>query len=145
MTPPDNGTLLEVAGLSVEIDVPAGVLHAVSDIDFSVARGETLAIVGESGCGKTMTALAIMRLLPRKARIRARRIALEGQDVTALPDRAFSEIRGARMSMIFQDPMTALNPVYKISDQLEEAYLRHRGGPRRAAGSGPCPRRRPGR
>ena len=85
MTPPDNGTLLEVAGLSVEIDVPAGVLHAVRDIDFSLARGETLAIVGESGCGKTMTALAIMRLLPRKARIRARRIALEGQLLATPP------------------------------------------------------------
>ncbi len=125
--------VLEVRGLGVDIDVPAGVLHAVNGVDFSVSRGETLAIVGESGCGKTMTALAVARLLPRRARLRARAIRLEGQELQDVPDRGFADIRGARMGMVFQDPMSCLNPVYTIGNQLEEAFVRHRRGTRAEA------------
>ena len=126
MTGGGGGPVLEVRGLSVDIGVPAGTLHAVREIDISVARGETLAIVGESGSGKTMTALAVMRFLPRRARLRARAIRLDGVDLQTVSGRDFSDLRGSRMSMIFQDPMTSLNPVYTIGDQLEEVHLRHR-------------------
>ena len=125
--------VLEVEGLSVDIDVPAGTLHAVSGVDFHVGRGETFCLVGESGCGKTISALAAMRLLPRRARMTASRVALDGADLLALDEKAFARLRGNRMAMIFQDPMTSLNPVYTIGNQLREAYLRHRGGGRREA------------
>ena len=125
--------ILEVEGLDVEIAVPAGTLHPVQQVSFTVARGETLAIVGESGCGKSLTSLAIMDLLPPKARRRARRLALEGRDLLALSEREMSDIRGNRMSMIFQEPMTSLNPVYTIGDQLMEALLRHRDASRAEA------------
>ncbi len=125
--------ILTVQDLEVEIPTPSGPLRAVNGVDLRVAQGETLAVVGESGCGKTMSALAIMRLLPRRARIRASGIHLEGTDLQGLSDRAFADIRGNRIGMIFQDPMTSLNPVYTIGDQLEEIWLRHRGGQRRVA------------
>ena len=125
--------VLMVRGLSVEIALPSGTLHAVRNVDLCAMRGETLAIVGESGCGKTMTALAVMRLLPRRARLAAEEIALLGTDLRTLSDKAFSAMRGNRMSMIFQDPMTALNPVYPIGDQLEEIHMRHRGSRRSEA------------
>jgi peptide/nickel transport system ATP-binding protein len=119
--------------LSVEIDVPAGILHAVSDVDLHVASGETLCIVGESGCGKTMTALALMGLLPRRARMRADRLALEGRDLLAHAQHDLAALRGDRIAMIFQDPMTSLNPVYRIGNQMEEVYIRHGKGGRKAA------------
>jgi len=119
--------------MTVEIDVPAGTLHAVTDVDLHVGRGETLCIVGESGCGKTITALGIMGLLPRRARLEAGRIALEGRDLLALSRGEMNALRGDRMAMIFQDPMTSLNPVYTIGDQMEEVYLRHGKGGRREA------------
>ena len=129
----ERDTILRVRDLSVDIPVPSGTLHAVRNVDLSAIRGRTLAIVGESGCGKTMTALAVMRLLPGRARLRAREIGLEGTDLRSLSDKAFSAIRGNRMAMIFQDPMTSLNPVYPIGDQLEEIHIRHRGSGRREA------------
>ncbi len=125
--------VLEVAGLSVDIDVPAGELHAVSNVDFHVGRGETFCLVGESGCGKTISALAAMRLLPRRARMRATRLALDGTDLLSLGATAFARLRGDRMAMIFQDPMTSLNPVYTVGNQLAEVYVRHGKGNRRAA------------
>jgi peptide/nickel transport system ATP-binding protein len=125
--------VLDVRGLSVDIDVPAGTLHAVSHVDFHVAHGETFCLVGESGCGKTITALAVMQLLPRRARLRAERIAFEGGDLLAMGPSAVAQVRGNRMAMIFQDPMTSLNPVYTVGNQLEEVFLRHgRGGGREA-------------
>ena len=130
---PTVAPVLDVDGLSVTIDVPAGTLHAVSDVGFSVAPGETLCLVGESGCGKSMTALALMRLLPQRARLSARRIEFEGRDLVALSEREMAGLRGNRMGMIFQDPMTSLNPVLTIGEQLVEVYLRHRGGNRRRA------------
>ena len=127
------GTVLSVRGLDVRIGTPSGVVRAVNDIDLSVNRGETLALVGESGCGKTMTALAIMRLLPRMASLRAQQLVLENTDLTTLSDREFSDLRGNRMGMIFQDPMTSLNPVYTVGHQLEEVHVRHRGSSRAEA------------
>jgi len=118
--------ILEVEGLSVDIPVPAGMLHPVQDVSFHVDRGETLAIVGESGCGKSLTSLALMDLLPPRARRRAARLALEGEELTGLSERQMADLRGNRMSMIFQEPMTSLNPAYTIGDQLTEALRRHR-------------------
>ncbi|MGR3715127.1 MAG: ABC transporter ATP-binding protein [Thermohalobaculum sp.] len=119
--------ILEVEGLSVDIPVPAGMLHPVQDLSFHVDRGETLAIVGESGCGKSLTSLALMDLLPSRAKRRASKLTLEGQDLTGLSERQMSDLRGNRMSMVFQEPMTSLNPAYTIGDQLIEALRRHRG------------------
>ena len=120
--------VLRVEGLSVGIDVPAGTVRAVSDVDLHVDRGETLCIVGESGCGKTMTSLGIMGLLPRRGHLSARRLMLEGRDLLALSPKERAALRGDRMAMIFQDPMTSLNPVYTIGNQMEEIYLRHGKG-----------------
>ena len=118
--------VLTVEDLRVALPVPAGTLHAVQGVSFHVDRGETLCIVGESGCGKTLTALAVMDLLPTKARRTATRLELEGQSLAGAGGRAIADIRGNRMAMIFQEPMTSLNPAYTIGNQLEEALLRHR-------------------
>ena len=130
---PSDAPVLTVEGMNVDIAVPAGALHAVTDVSFSVRQRETLCLVGESGCGKTITSLALMRLLPRSATLTARKIDFEGRDLVKIGDRQMARLRGDRIGMIFQDPMTSLNPVYTIGDQLEEVYLRHRGGPRSAA------------
>jgi peptide/nickel transport system ATP-binding protein len=118
--------LLEVENLQVDIPIAIGDLHAVRGIDFTVRKGETLGLVGESGCGKSMTALALMNLLPKTARRKGTRLAFAGKDLTELKERAMADIRGDRMSMIFQEPMTSLNPSYTIGNQLLEAMLRHR-------------------
>ena len=118
--------ILEVEGLSVAIPVPAGTLHPVQEVGFRVTRGHTLAIVGESGCGKSLTSLALMNLLPPRAERTAGRLALDGQDLLGLSEREMADIRGNRMSMIFQEPMTSLNPAYTVGDQLVEAERRHR-------------------
>jgi peptide/nickel transport system ATP-binding protein len=128
-----NRIELRVEGLSVSFATPAGPLHAVSGVSFEIAAGKTLCLVGESGCGKTMTALPILRLQPPSATVAARAITFRGQDLQALSGRALADLRGDRIAMIFQDPMTALNPVYTIGNQLVETYVRHRGGSRRAA------------
>jgi peptide/nickel transport system ATP-binding protein len=118
--------LLEVKDLHVDLPLPAGMLHAVRDVSFSLAKGETLSLVGESGCGKSMTALAIMNLLPRGAVRRAGTLLFEGRDLAAAADTFMIGIRGARMAMIFQEPMTSLDPCYTIGNQLEEALREHR-------------------
>ncbi len=118
--------ILEVERLSVDIQVPAGMLRAVQGIDFHVDRGETLCIVGESGCGKSITALSLMNLLPSSAIRSANKLELDGQDIRNLDERKMSDLRGDRIAMIFQEPMTSLNPAYTIGNQLEEAMLRHR-------------------
>lgn len=120
-----SDNILEVEGLSVEIPVPAGTLRPVQNVSFSVERGKTLCIVGESGCGKSLTALSLMDLLPRAASRRAKRLTLAGVDMMGLSERQMSDLRGNRMAMIFQEPMTSLNPTYTIGNQLEEALLRH--------------------
>ena len=124
---------LEVRNLTVDIEVPTGTLHAVRDVSFTLAPEETFCLVGESGCGKTMTALAIMGLLPKRATRTAERLALHGVDLTSLPGSALADIRGARISMIFQDATSALNPVFTLGSQLEEVYLRHRKATRAEA------------
>jgi len=126
-------SLLEVEGLSVEIPLAGGMLHPVRDVSFSVEKGRTLAIVGESGCGKSLTSLALMELLPKAARRTATRLEFAGRDLLSLSERQMSDIRGDRMAMIFQDPMTSLNPAYSIGNQLEESLLRHRKVSRREA------------
>ncbi|MFV0297537.1 MAG: ABC transporter ATP-binding protein [Hyphomicrobiaceae bacterium] len=118
--------ILTVEDLRVDIPVPAGTLHAVQGVSFHVDRGETVCIVGESGCGKSLSSLAIMDLLPSRARRSATRLELDGLDISGLSDRKMSDLRGNRMAMIFQEPMTSLNPAYSIGNQLEEAMLRHR-------------------
>ncbi|MDD9878762.1 MAG: ABC transporter ATP-binding protein [Magnetovibrio sp.] len=118
--------ILSVDNLKVDIPVPSGMLHAVQGVSFKVDRGETLCIVGESGCGKSLTSLAIMDLLPSKAIRTANTLELDGQNVLDIREDQMADIRGNRMGMIFQEPMTSLNPAYTIGNQLEEAMLRHR-------------------
>ena len=107
--------------------------HAVRGVSLSANRGETLCIVGESGSGKTMTANALMRLLPYNARIAVDSLTLGGQDLTRLSERQLSSVRGARMGMVFQNPTAALNPAFTVGNHLEETWLRHRGGSRHEA------------
>ena len=121
-----GASLLDVRGLKVEIQTPSGLLQPVRGVDFSVAPGETLAIVGESGCGKSLTSLAIMGLLPRSARLTAERIALRGDSLLGLSERNWRKARGERIAMIFQDPMTALDPCYRIGAQMAEVLGQHR-------------------
>ncbi len=118
--------ILEVRDLHVRLPVATGELHAVRGIDFTVDRGETLCIVGESGCGKSMTSLAVMGLLPRRAKRQVASLRFDGLDLASLSERQMSDIRGNRMAMIFQEPMTSLNPAYTIGNQLAEALTRHR-------------------
>ncbi len=125
--------ILTVEDLRVDLPVPAGTLHAVQGVSFHVDRGETVCIVGKSGCGKTLTALAIMDLLPVRAQRTAKRLELAGRDMLNVSEREMSDIRGARAAMIFQEPMTSLNPAYTIGNQLEEALLRHNRVSRRQA------------
>ena len=117
--------VLDVENLTVDIPVSAGLLHRVRGLTFYVARGETLCIVGESGCGKSLTSLALMGLLPKTARRAADRMDFLGQDIRDLKEREMARLRGVKMAMIFQEPMTSLNPSYTIGNQLEEVYLRH--------------------
>ncbi|WP_114811382.1 ABC transporter ATP-binding protein [Paraburkholderia kururiensis] len=125
--------LLDVENLRVDLPTPNGTLHAVRGIDFHIARGETLCIVGESGCGKSMTSLALMGLLPRRATRQATRLAFDGTDLLALDDRAMGRLRGNRIAMVFQEPMTSLNPSYTLGNQLCEALRQHRKVTHRAA------------
>lgn len=125
--------LLDIEGLTVEIPVADAVLQPVRGVDLSVDRGETLAIVGESGCGKSLTSLAVLGLLPPKARVSARRMELGGRSLLGLSERQWCGVRGSRIAMIFQDPMTALDPCYRVGDQLIRVLRRHRPMPMQAA------------
>jgi peptide/nickel transport system ATP-binding protein len=121
-----SGNVLEVAGLKTFFFVRAGILKAVDDVSFSLMRSETLALVGESGCGKSMTALSIMRLVPDPpGRIVGGRITLDGRDLLKLDEAAMRHVRGNELSMIFQEPMTSLNPVLSIGEQISEAIRLH--------------------
>lgn len=117
--------VLEVENLHVRLSTGRGPLHVVKGLDFHVALGETVCIVGESGCGKSMTSLALMGLLPKSGVRTANRLDFAGKDISAADSRVMSQLRGNRMSMIFQEPMTTLNPVYTIGDQLTEPLFRH--------------------
>jgi oligopeptide/dipeptide ABC transporter ATP-binding protein len=118
-------TLLEVRNLSVSFGTESGDVHAVKQVTFNVQKGETLAVVGESGCGKSVTALALMRLLDRSASISGS-AAFENVNLVSASEKEMRAIRGARIGMIFQDPMTALNPVFTVGDQIAEVALVHR-------------------
>jgi peptide/nickel transport system ATP-binding protein len=117
--------MLEIDDLKVELDADAGLVRAIDGMRLSLSRGETFALVGESGCGKSMTALALMRLLPENGRVTAGAVRLDGQDLLALPEGRMREVRGGRISMIFQEPSTSLNPVMRVGDQIVEAIEAH--------------------
>ncbi len=120
-----NPPLLEVAGLSVELPGPPAV-RPVQSVDLVVHAGETLCVVGESGCGKSLTALALTGLLPAGMRRQATALRFAGEDLLGASPARLNDLLGDRMAMIFQDPMTALNPVLTIGEQLEEVWRRHR-------------------
>jgi peptide/nickel transport system ATP-binding protein len=119
--------LLRATKLRTVLDGTGGAVRAVDGVDLELRRGETFAIVGESGCGKTMTALSLMRLLPETGRIVSGTVELSGQDVLALPEAAMRTVRGRRMAMIFQEPATSLNPVLTVGTQIREVLERHTG------------------
>jgi peptide/nickel transport system ATP-binding protein/oligopeptide transport system ATP-binding protein len=119
-------SLLDVRGLTTAFRTSRGEINAVEDVSFSLEEGEILGIVGESGSGKSVTALTLMGLLPRPpARIAAGEVMFEGRDLTKLSDREMQQVRGPGISMIFQEPMTSLNPVFTIGDQVMEAIRAH--------------------
>jgi peptide/nickel transport system ATP-binding protein len=119
-----------VENLFVDIPTPAGILHAAHKLSFTLKRGETLGIVGESGCGKSVTTMAVMGLLPKHIQVRADCLQFMQTDLLQLSERQLADVRGEKIAMIFQEPMTALNPVFTIGNQLIEAYSRHRSASR---------------
>ncbi|CAH2604527.1 murein tripeptide ABC transporter/oligopeptide ABC transporter ATP binding subunit OppD [Rhodovastum atsumiense] len=124
----DHDPVLLIEDLRTEFRIGGTWRAAVDGVSLSLRRGETLALVGESGCGKSMTSLSIMGLVPRPAgRIAGGRIVLEGRDIVPLPEHALEQLRGDRMAMIFQEPMTSLNPVMTIGEQVAEPLRLHRG------------------
>jgi peptide/nickel transport system ATP-binding protein len=120
-------TLLDLRGLSVSFTTDDGIVRAVDGIDLSLARGHTLGLVGESGCGKSVTSLAIMGLLPSENAQVTGEVRFEGNDLLGIDARTLRDLRGARLAMIFQEPMTSLNPAYTIGNQIIEAIQRHQG------------------
>jgi len=125
--------LLAVEDLRVHFWTGGGTVHAVNGISFEIGPGETLGIVGESGCGKSVTALALLGLLPRAGRVRSGAARFDGRDLLRLSQRALRRVRGRQIAMIFQDPMTSLNPVLTIGRQLREPLETHFGMGRKAA------------
>src|SRR5205807_5757946 len=127
-------TVLEVEGLQTYLFTRLGVVKAVDDVSFSIRRAETLAIVGESGCGKTMTALSLLRLVPSPpGRIVSGSIKIDGKDLVQLSEAEMRDIRGNEISMIFQEPMTSLNPVMTIGHQISETIRLHENVSKAAA------------
>jgi len=126
--------LIEISDLRVTFHGDDGrALHAVDALDLDVPNGSTLGLVGESGCGKSVTSLAIMGLLPKQSAEITGSIRFDGFDLLNVPDQTLRDLRGNRLAMIFQEPMTSLNPSFTIGDQIVETILRHRGGTRSAA------------
>ena len=123
-----NERILEVVDLKTYFDTDEGTVKAVDGVSFHLDRGETLAVVGESGSGKSVTSLSVMRLIPTPpGRIAGGQILFEGQDLVKKSEREMRKIRGNDISMIFQEPMTSLNPVYTVGDQIAEAIVLHQG------------------
>lgn len=118
-------TVLEIKNLSVSFDTKNGEVEAVRDVSFSVKKGEVLAIVGESGCGKTVMSQSILKLLPRNSRIKSGQILVEGTDITNYKEKEMQRLRGTTLSMVFQDPMMTLNPTIPVGVQITEAILQH--------------------
>ncbi|MBQ8618804.1 MAG: ABC transporter ATP-binding protein, partial [Clostridia bacterium] len=119
-------TVLEVKGLRLSFHTSSGKVEAVRDVSFSLKKGETLALVGESGCGKSATCRAVMRLLARNATIDGGEILLHGEDLRKKSAREMRSVRGAKIAMIFQDPMTSLDPTMKIGRQIAETITLHK-------------------
>ena len=124
--------LLQADQLRVDLRTHRGSATAVRGVSFALERGDTLGLIGESGCGKSMTALALMGLQPDNARVHGS-LKLDGQELVGLPDRAWRRLRGNRIAMIFQEPMTALNPVHRVGAQIAEPLMLHKGLAARAA------------
>lgn len=120
-------SLLTVEKLRVDFPTKSGTLHAVRGISFTVKKGEMFCIVGESGCGKSLTSMALMDLLPKQAKRTAERFSFDGIEMLKQTERSVADLRGNRLAMIFQEPMTALNPSYTIGNQLAEVLIRHTG------------------
>jgi peptide/nickel transport system ATP-binding protein len=118
--------LLDIKGLSTQFRLSSGLLKAVDGVDLTLNEGETLAIVGESGCGKSVTAYSIMRLVAPPGKIVSGEVIFDGIDLMQIPEEEMRQVRGNRISMIFQEPMTSLNPVLRIGDQVMEGLLLHR-------------------
>jgi peptide/nickel transport system ATP-binding protein len=126
--------LIEIQNLRVVFHGDNGrTTHAVDAVDLAVAKGATLGLVGESGCGKSVTSLAVMGLLPKQSAEVTGSIHFDGFDLLNVPDQILRDLRGNRLAMIFQEPMTSLNPSFTIGDQIIESILRHRGGSKSAA------------
>ncbi|HUO38637.1 MAG TPA: ABC transporter ATP-binding protein, partial [Mycobacterium sp.] len=125
--------LLDIEDLRTEIKLRHGVVHAIDGVSLQLNPGECLGIVGESGSGKTMTALSIMRLLPSGGAVVGGRIMLDGTDVAALPESGMEDVRGNLIGMIFQDPLTSMNPTMTIGDQIAESVRLHRGASKKEA------------
>ncbi|MFW5711891.1 MAG: ABC transporter ATP-binding protein [Spirochaetia bacterium] len=122
----DESTLLSIQNLEVNFYTQRGVVRAVRDISFDIKKGETLALVGESGCGKSVTAHSINQLIPMPpGKIDNGKILFEGRDLLTLSERQIRKLRGQRISMIFQEPMTSLNPVFKVGEQIADVFLTH--------------------
>jgi len=125
--------LIELEDLRVYFDTPGGVAKAVDGVSYSVKPGETLGVVGESGCGKTVAAMSILRLIQPPGRIAGGRVMFEGRDLLSLSEDEMRKVRGEKIAMIFQEPMTALNPVFTIGNQISEMVRLHRGASRKEA------------
>lgn len=120
-----NDILLDVKDLNIRFKTKKGYVNAVEHLDFHVKKGELLALVGESGCGKSVTSLAVMDLIERPGEVKAESMMLDGHELTTTPPNEKRKMRGTEMAMIFQDPLTSLNPLYTIGNQLSEQFLTH--------------------
>ena len=130
----NNGSLLEIADLKTHFVTDRGVARAVDGVSFDVSRGQTVALVGESGCGKTVTALSIMRLVPDPpGKIVNGRVVFQGRNLLGLTERQMRSVRGKEIAMIFQEPMTSLNPVFRVGAQVAEAIILHQKVSKREA------------
>jgi len=125
---PDDDVLLEIRDLRTWFDTEEGLVKAVDGVNYRILKGETLGVVGESGCGKSVTAMSILQLIPTPpGRYAGGQILFGGRDLLQLPDAELRKVRGNEIAMIFQEPMTSLNPVYTVGDQIMEALILHRG------------------
>src|SRR5579872_3281514 len=136
LTPPPSAggaAVLEVAGLRTWIRQDDAVVRAVDGVSLSILQRQTLGLVGESGCGKSMTAMSIMRLLPPRGAIVGGSVRLDGRELTTIKEQAMQRVRGGDIAMVFQDPLTSLNPTMTVEDQIVEAVLLHKRVSRAAA------------